>query len=66
MTVQTCATCKHWHKESEYDDEEDALGSCEAIADLPYAFRYAWREVMWTRANEPPESDPCNFHQPKG
>lgn len=56
-----CKTCKHWVIEYDDDDDpDDAMGHCAAIQSLPYAFRWAWREVTWTRASDPPEDDPCS------
>lgn len=57
--------CLTWAEEVPDDDPDEAMGRCQAIQSLPYAFRWAWREVVWARASEPPEADPCTFWSAK-
>lgn len=64
-----CGSCRHWKEEVpayDYDDPEDVLGTCSALRppDVPYAWRWAWREVVWTRAGEPPDGEPCALWKP--
>ena len=62
-----CGTCKHWAEEcpETFPGDNDGLGRCKAIETLPYAFTWAWREVIWTKQSDPPEADPCTFWSEK-
>jgi len=54
---QSCLTCKHWTDETpalKGEDPGESLGSCHAMdsTPLPFAWRWAPREVVWTRGDE--------------
>lgn len=58
-----CGSCKHWHNETYGLDYEESLGSCHALPDIPFAWHYAQREVIWTSPNDPPNGLKCSFHK---
>lgn len=61
-----CMDCSHWREEcTDIDEPAEALGRCGAITEMPYAWRWAWWEVVWTRGNEPPDDEPCSHFKHK-
>lgn len=57
----SCGTCKFWKLESgdwEGAEDEDKLGSCHALETVPYAWKYATREVIWTI---PTDGEGCTY-----
>lgn len=64
MKLTTCKTCPFWEEIMPGDGEpdEERLGSCNWNGKIPYAWRWAPREVVQTTANEGTDC-PCHPDQ---